>query len=315
MTTLMSLNGVTKQFGTRNKRVVAVDNVDLAVETGETLGIVGESGCGKSTLARLALRLIEPSDGRIEFDGRDITPLDQHQLRGLRSEIQIVFQDPNASLNPRWTVGRIVGEPLVAQRRSSADVRERVAQMLALVGLPADAVNRHPASFSGGQRQRIGIARALAPAPRLLVCDEAVSALDASVQAQILNLLKDLQTELNLTLLFISHNLAVIRHLSQRVAVMYLGRIVEIADEAAFFGEPLHPYSVMLIAAVPEPGLRPRYLGVSAEPADGARRPPGCHFHPRCPIARARCSTDDPDLLPASNGHLVRCHYPGELVL
>ncbi len=310
---LLHLDGIGKQFRQGAGLLRAVEDVSLSVYPGETLGVVGESGCGKSTLGRLALRLMEPSAGRVFFDGNEITGLSGAALRRLRGQMQIVFQDPNASLNPRWRVGRIVAEPLAAQGWPRARQQMRVAEVLALVGLPADAADRLPGAFSGGQRQRIGIARALAPAPRFILCDEAVSALDASVQAQILNLLADLQRRLGLTLLFISHNLAVIRHVSHRVAVLYLGRIVELAPEAVLFDRPLHPYTAALIAAVPEPGHRPQSLLREAEPPDALAPPPGCPFHPRCPAARSACAEHLPDLAEAAPGHWVRCHFPGEI--
>jgi len=315
---LLEIDGLSKTFAVRDAAgqpasLRAVDGVSLALEPGETLGIVGESGCGKSTLGRLVLRLLRPSAGRIRFDGIDISTLDQRALRPLRRHMQVVFQDPYSSLDPRMTVADIVAEPLVNIGVARVPRRERVAEVLALVGLPPDAASRYPHAFSGGQRQRIGIARALAASPRLVVCDEAVSALDVSVQAQILNLLKDLQRDLGLALLFISHNLAVVRFISRRIAVMYLGRLVEVATEQALFETPQHPYTQALIAAVPEPdpAARGRRIVLKGDIPDPASPPPGCAFHPRCPRAAGRCRSEPPELRPAPSGGLVRCHFPG----
>ncbi|SFZ84557.1 peptide/nickel transport system ATP-binding protein [Devosia enhydra] len=308
---VLTLDRVSRDYVRAGRRLAAVDEVDLVVHRGKTLGIVGESGCGKSTLARLALHLVPPSSGRVLREGQDIARLDAGALRRLRARMQIVFQDPNASLNPRWRVGAIIAEPLRAQGWSRQKRLDRVSEVLDLVGLPQDAVDRLPSAFSGGQKQRIGIARALAPEPDLLICDEAVSALDASIQAQILNLLTDLQARLGLTMVFISHNLAVVRHVSQRVAVMYLGRIVELASEADLFDRPQHPYTRTLIAAVPEPG-RPLQAGsVRGEPPDALAPPSGCHFHPRCPLAQNICRRISPPLIEAASGHLASCHFPG----
>jgi peptide/nickel transport system ATP-binding protein len=285
----------------------AVDDVTLHVDPGETLGLVGESGCGKTTVGRLILRLLPATAGRIVFEGQDITHLPERRLRA----VQVVFQDPYSSLNPRLTVRDIVGEPLRnfgASRRAAA---ARVGELLDTVGLPPDYMTRYPHAFSGGQRQRIGIARALALGPRLLVCDEAVSSLDVSVQAQILNLLADLQRQLGLALLFISHNLAVVRHVSQRVAVMYLGRLVEVAPEADLFDHPRHPYTRALLAAVPEAGpdaAPPSVLpGEIPSPLDP---PAGCRFQTRCPRAEARCRAAEPPLVEERSGRWVRCYFP-----
>jgi oligopeptide/dipeptide ABC transporter ATP-binding protein len=320
MTALLEMTELRKHFvarkdalGKTTQVLRAVEDVSLALAQGETLGIVGESGCGKTTLGRMVLRLLEPSAGTIRFDGRDITHLTQDQLRPLRAEIQVVFQDPYSSLNPRLRVREIIGEPLRNLGWNRAKIAARVAEVMAIVGLPAEYVTRYPHAFSGGQRQRIGIARALAPSPRLIVCDEAVSALDVSIQAQILNLLKDIQDRFGLALLFISHNLAVVRHLSHRIAVMYLGRIVELAPEEALFERPLHPYTVALIAAVPEPDptIASRHVPVEGELPSAFAPPPGCAFHPRCPAAQERCRRELPAFIESAPGHFVRCHFPG----
>ena len=291
----------------------AVEDVSFTLSAGETLGVVGESGCGKSTLGRMILRLSAPSAGEIRFLGQDITHLSERALRPLRRHLQAVFQDPISSLNPRMRVGDIIAEPLVNLGMRRSDRRERVAELLDVVGLPADAAGRYPHAFSGGQRQRIAIARALAASPKLIVCDEAISSLDVSVQAQILNLLSDLQGRFALALFFISHNLGAVRHLAHRVAVMYLGRLVEIAPEAELFEHPHHPYTAALLAAVPEPvpdrAIPPPLSGEVPSPIEP---PSGCHFHPRCTRAEARCRAEAPELraLPRS-GALVRCHFPG----
>ncbi|MEM7446448.1 MAG: oligopeptide/dipeptide ABC transporter ATP-binding protein, partial [Pseudomonadota bacterium] len=301
-------------LGAASASLRAVHNVSFAMEQGETLGVVGESGCGKTTLGRLILRLLEPTAGRILFDGREITHLSQRQLRGLRQDIQVVFQDPFSSLNPRLTVRSIIGEPLSNFGYSAKEITARVGEVMEVVGLQPDTMDRNPHAFSGGQRQRIGIARALALRPKLIVCDEAVSALDVSIQAQILNLLSDIQREFGLTLLFISHNLGVIRHVSHRIAVMYLGEIVELAPESDLFENPLHPYTAALISAVPEADIHDQSDRV---PLDGeipspVNPPLGCPFHTRCPIVRPRCSVDVPEYREWEPGRRVRCHYPGE---
>jgi oligopeptide/dipeptide ABC transporter ATP-binding protein len=300
-----------REFRVGPRVLRAVDDVTLHVAAGETLGLVGESGCGKTTVGRLILRLLPATGGRIVFEGQDITRLPESRLREFRRAVQVVFQDPYSSLNPRMTVRDIVGEPLRnfgATRRAAA---ARVADLLATVGLSPEYMTRYPHAFSGGQRQRIGIARALALSPRLLVCDEAVSSLDVSVQAQILNLLADLQRQLGLALLFISHNLAVVRHVSQRVAVMYLGRLVEVAPEADLFEHPRHPYTRALLAAVPEAGpdaVPPAVLpGEIPSPLDP---PAGCRFQTRCPRAEARCRAAEPPLVEERPGSWVRCYFP-----
>jgi oligopeptide/dipeptide ABC transporter ATP-binding protein len=307
----LAVEGLVREFAVGGRALRAVDDVAFHIAPGETLGLVGESGCGKTTVGRLILRLLPVTAGRIVFDGQDVTRVPERRLRDYRRQVQVVFQDPYSSLNPRLTVRDIVGEPLRnfgATRRAAA---ARVAGLLDTVGLPAAYMRRYPHAFSGGQRQRIGIARALALGPRLLVCDEAVSSLDVSVQAQILNLLADLQQELGLALLFISHNLAVVRHLSHRVAVMYLGRLVEIAPEAALFQHPRHPYTRALLAAVPEAGpdaVLPAVLpGEIPSPLDP---PAGCRFQSRCPRAEARCGAAEPALAEEAPGHWVRCYFP-----
>jgi oligopeptide/dipeptide ABC transporter ATP-binding protein len=293
----------------------AVDEVSFQIFAGETLGLVGESGCGKSTLGRLLIRLLEPSAGAILFDGEDIARLPAAGLREKRRGMQIIFQDPYGALNPRMSVEDIIMEPLVIHgARTDATTRARVAELLGLVGLPARARERFPHEFSGGQRQRIGIARALALNPRFVVCDEAVSALDVSVQAQIVNLLQDLQGELGLTYLFIAHDLGVVRHISDRVAVMYLGRIVEVASKAELYARPLHPYTQALLAAVPASHPRKRArdrdrrLRVPGDVPSALNPPSGCRFHPRCPLAMPVCRTDPPALIEAAPGHPVACH-------
>ena len=302
-----------KGLGQGQRTLRAVDGVSLQVAAGETVGIVGESGCGKTTLGRAILRLLVPSAGSIHFDGQDITRASQRELAPVRRALQAIFQDPFGSLNPRLRVRDIVGEPLVNLGWPRERVAARVNEVLDIVGLPPEYSTRYPHAFSGGQRQRIGIARALAPSPRLIVCDEAVSALDVSIQAQILNLLKDVQTEFGVAYLFVSHNLAVVRHLSHRVAVMYLGRIVEVSDEPALFARPLHPYTAALISVVPEPDPT-RVLGPPVLEGDlpsPLEPPSGCTFRTRCPIASARCANEAPALAQHAPGRWVRCHFPG----
>ena len=317
---LLAVDGLERRFavnasllGRAAAELRAVDDVGFTLHPGETLGIVGESGCGKTTLSRLVLRLTPPSAGRIVFDGTDITRMGEAELRPLRRHFQAVFQDPFSSLDPRMRVGDIVAEPLRNFGAGRAEARRRVGELLDIVGLPGDAARRYPHSFSGGQRQRIGIARALALRPKLVVCDEAVSALDVSVQAQILNLLGEIQRRFGVALLFISHNLGVVRHVSHRVAVMYLGRFVELASETALFERPLHPYTQALLAAVPEPDptRRARRRAPIGEVPSPINPPTGCHFHPRCPRAAADCRTTAPALRELEPGRFVRCHYPG----
>jgi peptide/nickel transport system ATP-binding protein len=294
-------------------QVKAVDKVSFAIEKGETLGLVGESGCGKSTLGRLLVRLLDPTAGHIYFEGKDLATLEGKELQRLRSKVQIIFQDPYSALDPRTPVGNSIAEGLLVHGVRDPDERhQRVAAMLRLVGLSPAHAERFPHEFSGGQRQRIGIARALVLHPDFVVCDEPVSALDVSVQAQVLNLLKELQNELDLTLLFISHNLAVVEHISDRVAVMYLGRVVEITDRDALYEQPLHPYTRALLSAVPipEPGARRERQVLEGDVPSPLDPPPGCSFHPRCPIAAAVCSEQEPELRARSGdaGHLASCH-------
>ena len=309
---LLDLRGIVKRYALAGGRTLhALADVSLHVDRHETLGLVGESGCGKSTLARVAMRLVPASDGQVVFDGDDITTRPRRALAAQRARMQMVFQDPFASLNPRLTIGRALEEPLIVQGRGTAtERRERVLAMLARVGLRADVAERHPHEFSGGQRQRIAIARALMLAPELLVCDEAVSALDVSVRAQVLNLLLELRASFGLAMLFISHDLAVVRHMADRVAVMYLGRVVELADRDTLWRTPRHPYTQALMAAAPAPGAAPgRKATVLAGDVPSALAPPaGCHFHTRCPHATDRCRHEVPALRTITARHVVACH-------
>jgi oligopeptide transport system ATP-binding protein len=290
--------------------VFAVDGVSFEIRRGETLCLVGESGCGKSTVAKTVLRLQEPTAGTIELNGTDITTLDQESLRAHRREMQMVFQDPYSSLNPRLSAGAIVGEPLENYGLAvGKELQRRIAELFERVGLRAEAMAKYPHEFSGGQRQRLGIARALAVNPRLIVADEPVSALDVSVQAQVLNLLIDLQDELGIAYLFVSHDLGVVEHIGHRIAVMYLGRIVELADNADLFGRPLHPYTEALLAAapLPEPGLKRTRILLEGELPSPMNPPSGCRFHTRCPYALPECKVTDPPLIEVTPGHHVAC--------
>ncbi|MBA2514455.1 MAG: dipeptide ABC transporter ATP-binding protein [Solirubrobacterales bacterium] len=297
-------------------RVHAVDDVTFRLQRGETFGIVGESGCGKSTLSRCILRLLDPTEGSIRFDGHDITHLSTGKLRPLRREMQMIFQDPYASLNPRKRVGQIVGDPikLHGEAKGGADVKRRVQDLLERVGLNSEHYNRFPHEFSGGQRQRIGIARALALEPKLVVADEPVSALDVSVQAQIVNLLDDLQDEFNLTYVFVAHDLGVVRHVSDRVAVMYLGKIVEVSPAEELYDRPIHPYTVALLSAIPIPDPREnrarRRLVLQGDVPSPIDPPPACRFHTRCPYSTDVCTEVEPPLVDYGNGHIVACHHP-----
>jgi oligopeptide/dipeptide ABC transporter ATP-binding protein len=326
---VLEVDGLFKEFPIRSGllqretgRVRAVQDVSFSIERGETLALVGESGCGKTTVSRCILRALPPTRGAIRFSPEpgkfiDLAPLSRRALRPLRRHIQMIFQDPYASLNPRMMVGDIIAEPLLVNGVPAAQRQLRVRELLDLVGLPAATRTRFPHAFSGGQRQRIGIARALALHPTLVVADEPVSALDVSVQAQIINLLLDLQDRLRLSMLFVAHDLGVVRHVSDRVAVMYVGRIVETAPTAALYATPRHPYTEALLAAVPkpDPALRDQTSAPAGEIADPANPPPGCAFHPRCPYAVSRCRTELPILREIAPAHWSACHRSAELSL
>jgi oligopeptide/dipeptide ABC transporter ATP-binding protein len=315
---VLQVEGLKKHFPVRKgllRRTVgyvyAVDDVSFTIGPGETLGLVGESGCGKTTVGRAILRLIEPTAGRLRLEGRDITTLGKSELRPFRQQMQIIFQDPFSSLNPRMRVGEIVAEPLKLHVNLSKRARrERVAQLFDRVGLRAAQMDNYPHQFSGGQRQRIGVARALALNPKLIIGDEPVSALDVSIQAQVINLLMDLQRDLHLSYLFISHNLAVVEHISHRIAVMYLGRIVEYTSKTALFAKPLHPYTEALLAAVPvpDPAVKRVKRVVQGDVPSPLSPPSGCHFHTRCPYVVDRCRSEVPALREVEPGHTVACH-------
>lgn len=301
-------------FGRGKRKVKAVDGINLKVTEGEILGIVGESGCGKSTLGRSILRLIEPTDGQIIFEGENIRELKKEEMRLKRKEMQIIFQDPGASLNPRMTVGEIIGEPIDIFNTAQGESREEmVYRLMDLVGLNRSYIQRFPHEFSGGQRQRIGIARALATKPKFVICDEPVSALDVSVRAQVLNLMRDLKERMNLTYLFISHDLSVVHHICDRVAVMYLGRIVEIANKEQLYKNPIHPYTKALLSAIPipEPDLKRDRIIIQGDVPNPSDPPPGCHFHKRCPYAKPECSEVMPEYVEVEKGHMVLCHLAG----
>jgi oligopeptide transport system ATP-binding protein len=297
-------------------KVHAVDGVSFDLAPGETLGVVGESGCGKSTTGRCILRLIEPTSGEVTFEGKSVTHAGKDELRALARDMQIIFQDPYASLNPRMTVASIVGEALTIHKlaKTPREYEDRIVQLLETVGLNADQMRRYPHEFSGGQRQRIGIARALAVSPKLVVCDEAVSALDVSIQAQVINLLEDLREQFQLTYIFIAHDLSVVEHISHRVAVMYLGRIVEIAPAKKLYTDPKHPYTEALLSAVPipDPSVKRKRIPLQGDVPSPIRPPPGCHFHTRCSIAKkGLCDVERPELKKTSEGHWVSCHLRG----
>ena len=323
MSTLLKVDNLRKAFkvssnrpGAAKQSLKAVDGVSFEIKSGETLGLVGESGCGKSTTGKLLLRLIEPDSGTIQFDGRDVAGMGHRELTAIRRDMQMIFQDPYSSLNPRMRVGEIIGEPLVVHSLAKGRaIKEQVLKLMQKVGLAPEHYDRYPHEFSGGQRQRIGIARTLAVQPRLIVADEPVSALDLSIQAQIVNLLKDLQEEFGLTYLFISHDLGIIEHVCDRVAVMYLGRIVEIATAEQLYHQPCHPYTEALLNAVPipDPQRVRKHQILSGEIPSPINPPTGCHFHPRCPYAQEICRKEYPALTDHAEGHQSACHFSGEV--
>ncbi|MBO0917413.1 dipeptide ABC transporter ATP-binding protein [Streptomyces laculatispora] len=320
---LLRVEGLVKHFpirrgllGRQTAAVKAVDGIDFEVYPGETLGVVGESGCGKSTMGRLITRLIEPTGGKVEFEGRDITHLSMGKMRPMRRDVQMIFQDPYSSLNPRHTIGTIVSAPFRLQGvEPEGGLKNHVQELLQLVGLSPEHYNRYPHEFSGGQRQRIGIARALALRPKLVVADEPVSALDVSIQAQVVNLLDDLQDELGLTYVIIAHDLSVIRHVSDRIAVMYLGKIVELTDRKSLYSAPMHPYTKALMSAVPVPdprrrGSKSERILLKGDVPSPISPPSGCRFHTRCWKATEVCMTQEPPLIALKTGHQVACHHP-----
>ncbi|VEF49663.1 oligopeptide/dipeptide ABC transporter ATPase subunit [Bacillus freudenreichii] len=319
--TLLEVKGLKKHFeskkGFLSREVTvtrAVDGVNFHVKRGETLGIVGESGCGKSTTGMMIMQLLEPTEGDIIFEGQNLSELSKDEIRNIRKDIQIIFQDPFSSLNPRMTVGKLIADPLKIHNKnhSSARIRERVVELLEVVGLGEHHINRYPHEFSGGQRQRIGIARALALNPKLIVCDEPVSALDVSIQSQILNLLKKLQKEFNLTYIFIAHGLPAVKHISDRIAVMYLGKVVEMADRDSLFENTSHPYTEALLSAIPrpDPTFEKKHIKLTGDLPNPANPPSGCHFHTRCLYAQDICKEKEPILNDHRNGHMVSCHFP-----
>jgi len=315
MKPLLQASDLAVRFHTQKGPLHALDRVSIAVARGETVGLVGESGSGKSTLAMTLMRAIDPDGGRIQFDGQDITHLGSKALKPVRRRLQMIFQDPYASLDPRMSVGRIIAEPLTAHKIGSrTEIAAKVASLIDAVGLPPDAADRLPAQFSGGQRQRIAIARAIALEPDLVIADEPVSALDVSIQAQIVNLLRDIQTSLGIAYLVVAHDLALVHQIADRIVVMYLGRVVEEAGADDLIDAPQHPYTVALLSAQPTTDRDGRRrLILKGDPPSPIDRPAGCPFHPRCPIARARCENDTPDLTEISDGKRVACFYPGEL--
>jgi peptide/nickel transport system ATP-binding protein len=322
-TPLLAVRDLVKHFPIRKGlfshvvgQVRAVDGVSFDVARGEVLGLVGESGCGKTTTGRCILRLIEPTSGSVKFEGREVTTMGRHELRALRREMQIVFQDPYSSLNPRLTVGSMLGEALAIHKLAKgAAARQRVAELLKLVGLSPDHARRYPHEFSGGQRQRIGVARALAVNPKLIVADEPVSALDVSIQAQIINLLRELQHRMQLTYVFVAHDLSVVEHISDRVAVMYLGCIAELSDARDLYRHPRHPYTVSLLSAipVPDPDRRRQRIVLKGDVPSPANPPSGCRFHPRCFLAKEICAREAPPLREVRPGHFSACHFAEQL--